>query len=132
MKTLQLNFLIAFLGFSNLVFTLPSLSTRLCDDDVCSLDLVDNALWGLVGGAGRVFNAVTGLLEPTPSPQTPSTPNNNQAQLSADLAVELWVVEPADTFSWLPQPEIDSNQVSHESQSTVIGRLAILIPAAYL
>lgn len=85
-----------------------------------------------LGWSGWVFNAVTGLLEPTPSPQTPSTPNNSQAQLSADSAVELWVVEQADTFSWLFEPDIDSNQVSHESQSTVIGRLAILILDAYL
>lgn len=84
-----------------------------------------------------VFNAVTGLLEPTPSPQTPSTPNKNQAPPSADPAVELWVVEPADTENKrdtlsASSPDIDSNQVSHESQSTVIGRLEILIPDAYL
>lgn len=127
MKAIQLKFLIAFLNFSNVVFTIPNLSARSCDSDVCPLDWVDDALWGLYGGAGWVFNAVTGLLEPAPSPQTPSTPNQQQAPPSADPAVELWVVGPADTENTCEgpsatSPDIDSNQVSHEFRSTVIGR----------
>lgn len=127
MKTLQLKFLITFLNFSKLIFTLPSLSARSCDGDVCPLDWVEDALWGLVGGAGWLFNDVTGLQEPAPLPQTPITPNKNQAPPSADPDVELWVVEPADTenkcdISYASSPDVDFNQVSHEFRSIVISR----------
>lgn len=116
MKRLQL---ITLLNFFNLVSTLPSLSTRSCDGVVCPWDWVDDGLWGVVGGAEWLLNAVTGLLEPTPLPQLPSTPNKNQAPPSADPAVELWVVDPADTenkcdISSASSPGVDFNQVSHE------------------
>lgn len=126
MKTLQLKLFIAFFTFYSFVSALPGLSARQCDGDVCPWDWVDNALWGLVGGAGLVYNSLTGLLEPTPSPQTPSTPNKNTAPPSADPALELWVVEPADTdnkcdIPSTSSPNIDSSQVSYRFRSTTIG-----------
>lgn len=120
MKALQLNLFIALFTFSNFVFALPGLSARQCDGDVCPWDWVDDALWGLVGGAGWVYNSLTGLLEPTMPPQTPSTPNKNKAPPSTDPDVELWVVEPADTQNKcdIPSTDIDSTQVSYKSRSS--------------
>lgn len=127
MKTLQqLNLSIAFFTFSSFVFALPGLSARQCDGDICPWDWVDDALWAVVGGAGMVYNSLTGLLEPTPPPQTPSIPNENKAPPSADPADELWVVGPADTENKcdIPStfsPDIDSSQVSYIFRSTTIG-----------
>lgn len=126
MKALQLNLFIALFTFSNFVFALPGLSARQCDGDVCPWDWVDDALWGLVGGAGWVYNSLTGLLEPTTPPQTPSTPNKNKAPPSTDPDVELWVVEPADTQNKCDIPstsstDIDSTQVSYKFRSSTIG-----------
>lgn len=127
MKTLQLNLSLILFTFSKFVFALPGLSARQCDGDACFWNWVDDALWGLVGGgAGLVYNSLTGLLEPTPPLQTPSTRDQNQAPPSADPDVELWVVEPADTENKcdLPptsSPDIDSGQVSYKSRSITIG-----------
>lgn len=126
MKTLQLNLFIAFFTFSSFVFALPGLSARQCDGDVCPWDWVDDAFWGVVGGAGSVYNSLTGLLEPTPPPQTTSTPNENKTPPFADPDVELWVVDPADTDNKCDilstsSPDIDSSQVSFIFRSTTIG-----------
>lgn len=126
MKALQLNLYITFFTFSSFVFALPGLYSRQCDGDVCPWDWVDDALWGLVGGAGWVFNSLTGLLEPSPPPQTPSTPKKNQAPPSADPEAELWVVGPADTEDKCgivsdSSTDTDSSQVSYKFQSSTSG-----------
>lgn len=126
MKLLQLNLYIAIFTFSSFVFALPGLSARQCDGDVCLWDWVDDALWGLVGGAGWVFNSLTGLLEPSPSPQTSSTLNKNEAPPSADPEAELWVVGPADTEDKCStvsdsSPDTDSSRVSFKFQCSTSG-----------
>lgn len=119
MKALQLNLSIVFFTFSNFVYALPDLSARQCDGDVCLWDWVDDALWGLVGGAGWAYNSLTGLLEPTTPPQTPNTPIKNQTPPSADPEVELWVVEPAGSENKCDilsssSTDTDSSQVSYK------------------
>lgn len=126
MKALRLNLYITFFNFSSFVFAFPGLSARQCDGDVCPWGWVDDALWGFVGGAGWVFNSLTGLLEPSPPPQTPSNSNKNQAPPSADPEAELWVVGPADTEDKCgiisgSSTDIDSSQVSYKFQSSTSG-----------